>query len=183
MFSPSPTSICACASLRRASRAVSHLFDLVLAPTGLKASQYIVLCAIAESGEIAHCDLARRFFASEETFSRRLASARKAGWVEMHVDARRRRVYRLTEAGHALLRIALPNWQRAQERLRSQLSEADWSTLLAFTERVTLAAAAAESAPFKNSHPGLIPKETSSHLLIPETPQHSFPAARFAADS
>lgn len=153
--SSSPVSLCACACLRRASRAVNHLYDLVLAPTGLRITQFLILCAIAESEEIAHCELARRFFASEETFSRRLASARKAGWVQMKVDARRRRVYRLTEAGHALLHLALPNWERAQERLCRQLGESDWSVLVALAERVTLAAVAAETAPGRNSRPAL----------------------------
>lgn len=153
MLYPSPFSICASAKLRQASRAVNHLYDLVLAPTGLRTSQFVILSAISETEEVAHCDLARRFFASEETLSRRLASARKAGWVEMKVDARRRRIYRLTEAGTALLRGALPHWERAQERLHRQLGEEDWSALLAFTERVTMAALAAESAPFRNSRP------------------------------
>jgi len=178
----SPVSLCACASLRRASRAVNHLYDLVLAPTGMRISQFLILCAIAESEEIAHCELARRFFASEETFSRRLASARKAGWVEMNVDARRRRVYRLTEAGHILLRMALPNWERAQERLYRQLGEKDWSALVGLAERVTLAAAAAEKAPHRNSRPASIRDEAPRSLGIPGIQAEDLPMPRSAAD-
>jgi len=162
MSSPSFFSMCACAGLRRASRCVNHLYDLVLAPTGLRISQFLILSAIAESEEIAHCDLARAFFASEETFSRRLASARKAGWVEMKIDSRRRRMYRLTDSGRDLIRIAAPNWERAQERLCSQLGEEDWSALAALTERVTLAAQAAENAPHKNSRPTSTPRAIGS---------------------
>jgi DNA-binding MarR family transcriptional regulator len=178
MLSPSPVSMCACANLRRASRAVNHLYDLVLAPTRLKISQFIILCAIAEAEEIAHCDLARRFSAAEATFSRRLASARRAGWVEMNVDAQRRRIYRLTPAGQALLRRAGPHWERAQERLRSQLDEKDWSTLVAFTERVARAAAAAETAPFRNLRPER-PRTRSVDLGIQPG---SFPIPQTAAD-
>lgn len=148
-----PASICACANLRRASRATCHLYDLVLAPTGLKSTQFIILQAIAHSVEIAHCDLARLFAASEETFSRRLASARKSGWVRMAVDDRYRRVYCLTESGRRLLDLAKPYWERAQERLRHELSEADWSTLTGFTERLTQAAIRAETAPARNGRP------------------------------
>lgn len=175
-------SICACASLRRASRAVNHLYDLVLAPTGLRISQFLILSAIAESEQIAHCELARRFFASEETFSRRLASARKAGWVQMTVDARRRRVYRLTEAGHALMRLAVPNWERAQERLCRQLGEEDWSALMAVAERITLAAAAAENAPFRNSRPALMPEEAAQPFGIQSSQPGCFPISPSAAD-
>jgi len=183
MLSPSRVSICACASLRRASRAVNRLYDLVLAPTGLRISQFLILSAIAESEEVAHCELARRFSASEETFSRRLASARKSGWVQMTIDARRRRVYRLTESGHALVRLALPSWERAQERLCRQLGEQDWDTLAAFAERITLAAAAAENAPSRNSRPALICGEADSSIHVQSMQAGCFPLSPSAVDS
>ena len=145
--------MCACASLRRSSRAVCHLYDLVLAPTGLKLTQFIILHVIAEAGEIAHCELARHFVASEETFSRRLASARKSGWVCMKMGERNRRVYCLTSGGRAVLDSATPYWQRAQERIRRELGELDWNTLSAFTERVTQAAMRAERARSTNGRP------------------------------
>jgi DNA-binding MarR family transcriptional regulator len=148
----------------------------------LRTSQFLILCAIAESEEIAHCELARRFFAAEATLSRRLASARKAGWVEMNVDAQRRRVYRLTEAGQALLRSAVPNWERAQERLRSQLDEKDWDALVALTERVTWAAAAAENAPFRNSRPVLTQDHAAWSLDIQGIQPGCFPISQSAAD-
>lgn len=143
----------ACASLRRASRAVCHLYDLVLAPTGLKATQYIILQAIADAGEIAHCDLARIFAASEETLSRRLASARESGWVRMKLGERSRRVYCLTERGQRLLETALPYWERADDRLKRELEPSDWQGLSDFAERTTQAAIRAEKAPSKNGRP------------------------------
>ncbi|MGC2618322.1 MAG: hypothetical protein WA414_04720 [Acidobacteriaceae bacterium] len=153
MDSSFPASMCACASLRRSSRAVCHLYDLVLAPTGLKLTQFIMLHVIGEAGEIAHCELARHFVASEETFSRRLASARRAGWVEMKLGERNRRVYCLTDRGRALLQAATPYWQRAQARMRRELGELDWETLGAFADRVTQAALRAEQARSTNGHP------------------------------
>lgn len=153
MEAPFPASVCACASLRRANRAVSHLYDLVLAPLRLKATQYIVLYTISEAGEIAHCDLARRFAASEENFSRRLASARSAGWVQMKVGKRYRRVYCLTDKGRRILELATPYWERAQERMRCELGEAEWAMLSEFAERVTRSAIRAELAPRRNGRP------------------------------
>ena len=150
MFHETSESICACANLRRASRAVSHLYDLVLAPIGIKATQFIILNVIFEAGEIAHCDLARLFAASEETFSRRLASARKSGWVRMTVDDRRRCLYSLTDDGRKLREIALPYWERAQRRMRRELGELNWSLLGAFAESLTQAAIRAEAAPARN---------------------------------
>ena len=148
-----PSSLSACASLRRANRAVCHLYDLVLAPTGLKATQYIILETIDMMGEIAHCDLARHFAASEETFSRRLASARKSGWVCMKLGERHRRIYCLTERGRKLLELARPYWERAEDRLRRELGEDDWSILSDYAARVTTAAIRAEYAPTRNCRP------------------------------
>lgn len=153
LFPSSVVPLSACASLRRASRAVCHLYDLVLAPTGLKATQYITLQAIADAGEIAHCDLARIFAASEETLSRRLASARESGWVRMKLGERSRRVYCLTERGQKVLEAALPHWERADDRLRRELGELDWQGLSEFAERTTQAAIRAEKAPARNGRP------------------------------
>lgn len=155
-FSISP---CACASLRRASRAVSHLYDLVLSPVKLKTTQFLLLWAIGESGQIAHCDLARHFAASEETFSRRLGSARKLGWVQMKIDAQRRRIYCLTDEGRLRLDSALPYWERAQDRLHNELGETDWDALAQLIDRITHAAISAEKAPRKNGR-GKVPGET-----------------------
>ncbi len=153
-------SVCACASVRRASRAICHLYDLVLAPTGIKSTQFTILNAILTAGAIAHCDLARQFAASEETFSRRLASARKSGWLRMTIDARRRRVYSLTEEGRMVLARATPYWERAQDRMRRELGELDWGVLGTFAERVTQAAIRAEMAPSRNGRPRTTAKVT-----------------------
>jgi hypothetical protein len=45
---------------RQASRAVNLLYELALALAGLKPSQFMMLNAIAEVGEIAQCEFARR---------------------------------------------------------------------------------------------------------------------------
>ena len=136
---------CACVSIRRASRAICHLYDLVLGPTQLKATQFNILRTIDESGEIAHCDLATDIAASVETLSRRLANARKCGWVRMQVGKNGRRLYSLTPKGKRVLDEAFPYWERAQFRLRQTLGEADWQLLASFTERLTSAAIRAET--------------------------------------
>ncbi|HET7347106.1 MAG TPA: MarR family winged helix-turn-helix transcriptional regulator [Acidobacteriaceae bacterium] len=167
MIPPASTDPCGFAGLRRASRAVCHLYDLVLAPTQLKITQYTMLRQIADAGEIAHCDLARKCVGSEETFSRRLASARKCGWVSMRVGDRQRRVYRLTEKGTQVLREATPYWERAQDRMRRQLGDTDWQTLLTLAQRVADAAIRAESAPHRNSRPMAVDPLSSGMIPIP----------------
>jgi DNA-binding MarR family transcriptional regulator len=136
---------CACVNIRRASRAICHLYDLVLGPTQLKASQFTILQTIDESGEIAHCDLATDIGASVETLSRRLANARNCGWVRMQLGKNNRRLYSLTPMGKRVLDDALPYWERAQLRFRHSLGETDWQMLAAFSERLTSAASRAEA--------------------------------------
>lgn len=116
----------------------------------MKATQFMILQAIAEAGEIAQCDLARDLAASAETLCRRLASARRAGLVVRHAGDRRKQVYRLTAKGRKLLDEALPYWERAQERLQASFDGPDWEMLASFTERLTAAAIRAESLPVSN---------------------------------
>lgn len=75
--------------LRMASRAVTHLYDLVLSPTRLRATQFIILQAIATAGEIAQWRLAQEYGISNDTLSRRLATLRRSGLIQHKVGIER----------------------------------------------------------------------------------------------
>ena len=142
---------CTCGTLRRASRAVTNLYDLVLAPSGLRLTQFLVLKALHERGKIAQCDFARDQDVAVETLSRRFGALRRKGLVEMRLGARHgERIYNLTAEGQQAFAGALPYWERAQERLRNVLGTSDTRTLLDICERVRRAAHSAESARRKN---------------------------------
>lgn len=147
-----PPSSCACSSVRRANRAICHLYDQVLVPTRLKSTQFMVLRAIAKAGEIAHCDLANELLASVETLSRRLANARRLGLVQVHAGQHNKRMYSLTTKGQCALEEASPYWQNAEMRLRRSLGNEDWKLLDSFTRRLAEAALRAESLPLSNGH-------------------------------
>ena len=170
MPSPSFSISCACSNIRRANRAICHLYDQVLLPTRLKSTQFMILRAIADAGEIAHCDLAEDLLASVETLSRRLASARRCGLVEVHVGQHNKRMYSLTAKGKRILEEATPYWQNAQMRLQSSLGMDDWKLLGSFTHRVAEAAIRAESLPFSNGNhemqTPLPPTERTSPQLL-----------------
>lgn len=151
MPSLSQVAPCACANVRRASRAISHLYDQVLVPTQLKSTQFMILRAIDEFGEVAHCDLARELGASIETLSRRLASARRSGLLQVHAGDKNRRIYSLTPKGKLVLEDASLYWENAQRRLQHTLGERDWKLLADFSDRLTIAAARAESLALVNS--------------------------------
>ena len=141
----------ACAALRSASRSVTQLYDLVLAPTGVKATQFIILKAIHDAGEIAQSDLARHNAVAVETLSRRFAGLRRKGWIELRVaEKRARKFYALTDRGRNVLASAFPSWDLAQRRLRYSLGEDDWKTLLGISQRICLAARTAEQLRINN---------------------------------
>jgi len=144
---------CACVNIRRASRAICHLYDLVLGPTQLKATQFNILRTIDESGEIAHCDLATDIAASVETLSRRLANARKCGWVRMQVGKNGRRLYSLTPKGKRVLDEALPTGSARNfacaDRLARPIGNCWPASPVNVTESVQAATIVRESLPPK----------------------------------
>lgn len=156
------SSACACAELRRANRAVTQLYDLVLAPIGIKATQFMALKTIYEAGEIAQCDYAREHGISVETLSRRLGSLRRKGLIEMRRGGRHsERLYRITESGRELLLQAVPYWERAQYRLLAKLGESHWRALFHICENISRAAKEAEQFRARNDLQ-LVNRHTSS---------------------
>ena len=140
-----------CAALRAANRAVSQFYDLVLAPTGLKATQFVALRAIFEKGEIAQCEFARDHAIAVETLSRRFSGLRNKGYIQVRTGNRHsERIYSLTEKGRQALSHASPYWERAQERLRTVLGENDWGAMSHLLDRVRTSALRAEELRTEN---------------------------------
>ena len=110
----------------------------------------MILKSIDEAGEIAQCQYAREFGIAVETLSRRFASLRRKGWIEMRVGQHAEHVYALTDKGHQVLFQALPYWERAQQRLRTALGESDWRSLQDLCDRTSRAARQAEQFRTKN---------------------------------
>jgi len=145
---------CGCMLVRRAARSVTQLYDVVLAPTGVKATQFVLLRAIAESGQIAQWQLSRQLSIAVETLTRRLATMRRAGWIELHSGSdKREHLYNSTELGREQLARATPYWHRAQERLREQLGEDAWNQTVATLDRLAIAAERSLTARMKNVAP------------------------------
>ncbi|HEU5231421.1 MAG TPA: MarR family winged helix-turn-helix transcriptional regulator [Terriglobales bacterium] len=145
---------CACSLTRRAARSVTQLYDVVLAPLGMKATQFVLLRAISEAGEIAQWQLSKDLSIAVETLTRRLATMRRAGWIELHSGTdRREHLYTATPRGQQQLETALPYWYRAQERLREQLGEEGWKETQACLDRLAVAAERSLTARVKNLPP------------------------------
>jgi DNA-binding MarR family transcriptional regulator len=123
---------CACGRLRRATRAVTQLYDDALAPCGMRITQFSLLRTVQRNGETAISQLAAAALLDRTALSRTLDPLLEHGWVSVTIgsDARTRRV-RLTAAGEAALAAAEPHWRRAQAKVAERLSSARFETLIA----------------------------------------------------
>ncbi len=143
---------CVCTATRRAARSITQFYDLVLAPIGLKATQFSLLQAIAVHGEIAQFVLSKEYAVAIETLSRRLSAMRKLGWVRVRIGGEKKEhIYSLTPEGARVLNDAIPYWLRAQQRLAEVLGS--YSTLeevVRTLDSVTTGASEAQSLRSKN---------------------------------
>ena len=127
---PLPASPCLCNALRRASRAVSRLYDEELRSSGLRTTQYSLLRLLQRSGEVRQRELGRLTLLDETTLTRNLRPLIQNGWVALRAgEDRRERLATLTPEGEAKVAEVLPVWERAQERMRALLSQELWSDL------------------------------------------------------
>ncbi len=121
---------CACANLRRAARAVTHLYDGELRATGLRVTQFTLLQVLARAGPIRQGVLGEALALDSTTLTRTLALLSREGWIRsMRGADQRERYFELAPSGRRVLAGALPHWERAQRRLRTQLGEAVWARL------------------------------------------------------
>jgi DNA-binding MarR family transcriptional regulator len=127
---PLPTLPCACANLRRASRAVTQLYDEALRPTGLTISQFTLLQVLVIVGPVTQGGLGRILVLNSTTLTRTLRPLERNGWIRRRSgkDRRERRV-ELTPRGRARFRRAVPAWKRAQKLLIGRIGRRRWQAL------------------------------------------------------
>lgn len=122
---------CICANLRKTSRVITQLYDEFLQPSGLLATQFRLLGAIAAHGPVALTPLADGLAMDPTTLARNLNPLKRDGLVTVSPgEDRRTRVVRITDQGRAALSRALPLWEEAQAYIISQLGEDRWQAML-----------------------------------------------------
>lgn len=132
---------CLCGSMRRATRALTQLYERELAPVGLSATQLTILQVLSKAGELTQGRLGEMLAMDSTSLSRVLAIMRREEWVtERRGTDRRERLVRLSKPGTSKLREAEPLWARVQSRMRGALGEKDWKRLMGLAQRATLAA-------------------------------------------
>ncbi len=109
-------------ALRKASRRVSHLYDTILAPTGLRSTQRSLLLNIARFGSPSLSQLAASLVLDRSALGHNLRPLERDGFVAIEVDPndRRSRLAKLTKKGEDKLRETATLWQVAQRRFESK---------------------------------------------------------------
>jgi DNA-binding MarR family transcriptional regulator len=127
-----------CASFRRASRALTQLYDEALRPLALRATQFTILQVLSRAGEVSQGELGQMLAMDSTTLTRTLRIMGREGWIaERRGRDRRERLLRLAKAGRDQFNRALPAWEKAQARLLRQLGNKRWHNLPKLTNQVT----------------------------------------------
>src|SRR6202047_2408750 len=121
---------CYCATVRQVARAVTVLYEEVLAHSGLHATQYTALQVLDSVPNLTTTELAEAIGIDQTTATRTLALIRKGGLAIDTVGAdRRQRRWALTAKGQTQLRKLRPPWEAAQAALEKRLGRAQAVTL------------------------------------------------------
>ncbi|MCK1547960.1 MarR family transcriptional regulator [Bradyrhizobium sp. 177] len=129
---------CNCNQVRRAARRLSRYYDLALAPTGLKATQYGLLSYLVTSGPMTMARLAKLMSMDRATTGHNLRPLVRDGFVEISVGEtdRRERIVTVTKLGHRTHTRALAAWRLAQAAFEKAVGEREASDLRDLMNRI-----------------------------------------------
>jgi DNA-binding MarR family transcriptional regulator len=109
---------CNCLALRQATRRVTQFYDHVLAPTGLRATQYSILSRAKRRGPLTINALAADLVMDRTTLGRNILPLERDGLISIEpAEAdRRSKELHVTRKGSGRLTVAGKLWEEAQTR-------------------------------------------------------------------
>jgi DNA-binding MarR family transcriptional regulator len=132
---------CACATLRRATRAVTQVYEQAFREVGITAPQFTVLAVLHALGEMNHGKLSDLLAVDATTLTRTLKIMSSRAWITSKPGTDRREKYlQLTASGKALFEQAKPLWLDVQGKVRDAFGSAEWGKMLTLVDRVTIGA-------------------------------------------
>lgn len=134
-----PVESCNCYAVRAAARHVSQFYDQVLAPTGVRTTQYSILAKLKRKGPLTINALAADMVMDRTTLGRNILPLQRDGLVKVEADAtdRRAKALRLTKAGEKRLQAAHERWVVAQARFETVFGTKRAADLRALLRAVT----------------------------------------------
>lgn len=132
--------ICHWNRLRRATRAVTRLYDEALQGTDLTVTQFSLMRSISRLDSPYISSLAEATGLERSTLGRNLRPLEKAGLVQFSQgDDARQRVVKLSRKGRKTLEDAVPQWQMAQDQMATILTDKQLAELEVLLDAVTTA--------------------------------------------
>ena len=122
---------CACFNLRKATRAITQVYDDAMRPCGLRATQFSILGVLALAGPSTISNMSHFLVMDRTTLARNLKPLEKQGLISIAKGKdKRTRCVSLTQKGAGLIRKALPMWEKAQNMVIEKMGEDRWQMTL-----------------------------------------------------
>lgn len=132
-----PPSPCNCTNIRRASRALTLLYDKLLAPSGLKVTQYSLLRHLYHIGPVTMNEFSRAIRLDRTTLVRNLKPLEQAGLIRITTSsASQANQLCITDAGIQALDVALPYWQEAQRSTKELFTEEEFQVFRGALQKI-----------------------------------------------
>ena len=117
---------CYCATLRQAARAVTVLYEEMLADSGLHATQFTALQVLEIAPGRTTTELSEIIGIDQTTATRTLALVKKNGLAKPTIgEDRRQRRWFLTPEGQTQMKKLRPRWEAAQEAFERRLGRTE----------------------------------------------------------
>jgi DNA-binding MarR family transcriptional regulator len=115
---PLTSEACNCFAVRAAARHVTQLYDQLLAPTGLRTTQFSILAKLKRLGPRTINSLAKDMAMDRTTLGRNVLPLERDALIRIEPAAndRRAKELHLTKAGEKRLQAAIGRWTEAQGR-------------------------------------------------------------------
>jgi DNA-binding MarR family transcriptional regulator len=115
---PMVTEECNCFAVRAAARHITQVYDQLLAPAGLRTTQFSILAKLKRLGPLTINTLARDMVMDRTTLGRNILPLERDGLIRIEATPsdRRAKELHLTKAGEKRLQAAHEKWSEAQAR-------------------------------------------------------------------
>jgi DNA-binding MarR family transcriptional regulator len=121
---------CVCATFRKATRALTLLYDAYLRPAGLRVTQYSLLKNVIVREPVSVNRLAEATVTDRTTLTRNLRVLQQNGLIRIQEgEDRRSREVTVTPRGREAVARATPCWEKAQAHVVEQVGAEHWQIL------------------------------------------------------
>ena len=112
---------CNCLAVRQAARHITQFYDQLLAPSGLRTTQFSILAKLRRLSPMTINALAAEMVMDRTTLGRNILPLERDDLIAVEQSSRDRRSkeLRVTEAGEARFRAGMKGWVQAQRKFET----------------------------------------------------------------